>query len=201
MAAGACTILAAASVPGARAADAGQSATARASEFGVGPGGHDVAERERDGEGQAALAEGEEFAVGGDRTGAKGNSLDRCGRQHRDRCCGQAPSVYVYQQGIGNNEPVLSIRGTRGLETAQTLDGVPMQDLLNGGTGAYLQNNIGGYFNLDQIDGVSIYPGVAYPDKGTFGTIGGTVAYASKRPSNDFYLDVFGSVGSFQTIQ
>ncbi len=111
----------------------------------------------------------------------------------------QAPSVYVYQQGIGNNEPVLSIRGIRGLETAQTLDGVPMQDLLNGGTGAYLQSNVGGRFNLDQISNVSIYPGVAYPDQNTFGTIGGTIAYGSKRPSDQRGLDVFGSVGSFGT--
>ncbi len=112
----------------------------------------------------------------------------------------QAPSVNVYQQGIGNNEPVLTIRGIRGLETAQTLDDVPMQDLLSGGTGGYLQNIIGGHFNLDQISGVAIYPGVAYPDKNTFGTIGGTVAYASKRPDNDFYIDAFGSVGSFKTF-
>jgi iron complex outermembrane receptor protein len=112
----------------------------------------------------------------------------------------QAPSVYVYQQGIGNNEPVLTIRGIRGLETAQTLDDVPMQDLLSGGTGAYLQNIIGGHFNLDQISNVSIYPGVAYPNKNTFGTIGGTVAYASKRPESEFAIDVFGSVGSFKTF-
>ena len=75
-----------------------------------------------------------------------------------------------------------------------------MQDLLSGGTGGYLQNIIGGHFNLDQISGVSIYPGVAYPDKNTFGTIGGTVAYTSKRPENDLALDVFGSVGSFKTF-
>jgi len=112
----------------------------------------------------------------------------------------QAPSVFVYQQGIGNNEPVLTIRGIRGLETAQTLDDVPMQDLLSGGTGGYLQNIIGGHFNLDQISGVEISPGVAYPDKNTFGTIGGTVSYASKRPENDFGIDVFGSVGSFKTF-
>lgn len=112
----------------------------------------------------------------------------------------QAPSVYVYQQGIGNNEPVISLRGTRGLETAQTLDDVPMQDLLSGGTGAFLQNIIGGRFNLDQISGVSIYPGVAYPDKNTFGTIGGTIAYNTLRPSPKPYFDVFGSIGSFGTF-
>jgi iron complex outermembrane receptor protein len=80
---------------------------------------------------------------------------------------------------------------------AQTLDYVPMQDLLNGGTGGYLQNIIGGRFNLDQISGVSIYPGVAYPDKNIFGTIGGTIAYNTLRPSPKSYFDVTGSVGSF----
>ena len=113
----------------------------------------------------------------------------------------QAPSVNVYQQGIGNNEPVLSIRGVRGLEVAQTLDGVPMQDLLNGGTGGFLQNILGGRFNLDQISNVSIYPGVAYPNENTFGTIGGTVAYSSLRPSVDPSVEVLGSVGSFGTFQ
>ncbi len=107
----------------------------------------------------------------------------------------QAPSVYVYQTGPGENAPVLSIRGTRGLEIAATLDDVPMQDLLNGGTTGYLGNR----FTLDQIDGVTIYPGVAYPDKSTFGTIGGTIAYSSLRSGPDFALDVSGSIASFNT--
>ncbi len=113
----------------------------------------------------------------------------------------QAPSVNVYQNGIGNNEPVLTIRGLRGIEVASTLDDVPTQDLLSGGSGAFLQNIIGGKFDLSQISGVSIYPGVAYPDKNTFGTIGGTVAYDSLRPSSQQSVDILGSVGSFHTYQ
>jgi iron complex outermembrane receptor protein len=110
----------------------------------------------------------------------------------------QAPSVFVYQQGLGDNAPELTVRGLRGLEIATTLDGVPTQDLLAPGA-FYLANNIGGVFTLNQISNVSIYPGVAYPDKSTFGTIGGTIAYDSKRPGSDFYLDVTGGVGSFGT--
>jgi iron complex outermembrane receptor protein len=109
----------------------------------------------------------------------------------------QAPSVYVYQGSIGENSPVFSIRGTRGLEVAETLDDIPMQDLLSGGRAA----NLGNAFTLSQIDGVTIYPGVAYPDKNTFGTIGGTISYTSKRSSNDFSIDLTGSIGSFQTYQ
>lgn len=107
----------------------------------------------------------------------------------------QAPSIYVYQTGPGENAPVFSIRGTRALEVAATLDDIPMQDLLVGGTTAFVGNR----FTLDQIDGVTIYPGVAYPDRNTFGTIGGTLAYTSKRPDPDFGVDVTGSAGSFDT--
>ena len=113
----------------------------------------------------------------------------------------QAPSVNVYQQGIGDNEPVLTIRGIRGLEVATTYDGVPTQDLLSGGSGGFLNNILGSHFNLDQISGVSIYPGVAFPDHSTFGTIGGTVAYTSLRPDNKAGADLFGSVGSFGTYE
>jgi iron complex outermembrane receptor protein len=112
----------------------------------------------------------------------------------------QAPSIYVYSQGIGDNAPELTVRGLRGLEIATTLDGVPTQDLEAPGA-FYLANNLGGVFTLGQISGVSIYPGVAYPDKATFGTIGGTIAYTTKRATNDFYLDVTGSVGSFGTYK
>jgi len=112
----------------------------------------------------------------------------------------QAPSVYAYSQGLGDNAPELTIRGLRGLEIASTLDGVPTQDLLAPG-GFYLAQNIGGLFTNSQISGVSLYPGVAYPDKNTFGTIGGTVAYASKRPTDDHYFDVTGTVGSYGTYK
>jgi iron complex outermembrane receptor protein len=114
----------------------------------------------------------------------------------------QAPSIYEYQYGLGDSTPEFSIRGVRGLESAETLDGVPMQDLLAPGITAIadnLGNSIGNYFELSQISGVTIIPGVAYPDQNTFGTIGGTIAFDSKRPSAQPSLDVSGSVGSFQT--
>ncbi len=112
----------------------------------------------------------------------------------------QAPSVYVYSEGLGDNAPELTVRGVRGLEIATTLDDIPTQDL-ESPQSSYLANNLGGVFTLSQISGVSIYPGVAYPDKNTFGTIGGTIAYQTKRPSNDAYIDLTGSIGSYGTYK
>ena len=110
-----------------------------------------------------------------------------------------APSVNVYQQGLGQDVPVISVRGVRGAELAQTLDGVPTQDLIYGGSGAYLSNNISAPFTIDQIDGVTVRPGVSPPGVQGFGTIGGTLAYNSKRPTDDRHFDVFGTIGSFGT--
>src|ERR1700691_1542282 len=67
----------------------------------------------------------------------------------------QAPSVFVYQQGLGDNAPELTVRGLRGLEIATTLDGIPTQDLL-APDAFYLANNLGGVFTLSQISNVHI---------------------------------------------
>ena len=110
----------------------------------------------------------------------------------------QAPSINVYQQGIGDSAPELTIRGARGLETASTWTTCPRRIFWRQARSRSKTTSVASS-RLGQISGVSIYPGIAYPDKNTFGTIGGTIAYDCKRPTNDFYVDVFGGVGSFQT--
>ena len=110
-----------------------------------------------------------------------------------------APAIHVYQQGPGQNFPIISVRGVRGAELATTLDGVPFQDLIYGGQGSFENSNIGGQFDIEQIDGVTVYPGVAPPGVQGYGTNGGTLAYSSKKPTDERYLDVFGSIGSFST--
>lgn len=108
-----------------------------------------------------------------------------------------APNVHVYQQGPGQNFPIISVRGVRGAELAQTLDGIPTQDLIFGGQGAFEVSNVGAPFTLEQIEGVTVYPGVSAPGTQGYGTTGGTLAYQSKKPSDERYFDVLGSVGSF----
>lgn len=110
-----------------------------------------------------------------------------------------APSVNVYQQGLGQDVPVISVRGVRGADLATTLDGIPTQDLLNGGSGSFLANNIGAPFDINQISGVTVQPGISPPGVQGYGTVGGTLAYNSKRPTDTRYYDVFGGIGSYGT--
>jgi iron complex outermembrane receptor protein len=111
----------------------------------------------------------------------------------------QTPSVNEYQQNIGQGVPVLTVRGVRNSQLAQTLDDVPLQDLISGGQGAFLSNNIGSPITLGQISGTTVYPGVAPPDKQGFATVGGTIAYTTKKPSDKPSAEIFGGIGSFDT--
>lgn len=111
----------------------------------------------------------------------------------------QTPSVNEYQQNVGPGTPVLTVRGVRMSQLAQTLDGIPMTDLLSGGQGAYLNNNVGTIISNGQISGIHVYPGVAPPDRGGFATVGGTVSYTTKTPPEKRYADIFTKVGSFST--
>jgi iron complex outermembrane receptor protein len=110
----------------------------------------------------------------------------------------QAPSVQAYTQGPGQNAPTLAIRGVKNDELAETLDGIPLSDILDG-SGDYLSNNIGASITLNEIDSANVYPGIAPPEDQGFGTVGGTVAYTTKQPTNDPYAELEGGIGSFDT--
>ncbi len=112
----------------------------------------------------------------------------------------QAPSVVAYSQQPGQNNVTLAIRGVANNQLAETLDGVPINDLLNGTTGNYLSDSsIGSPVTLNEIDGVTLYPGLAPPAKQGFGTTGGTIAYMSKQPTDERYEELEGGFGSFDT--
>ena len=109
------------------------------------------------------------------------------------------PSVNEYQQNIGPSMPTLTVRGVRMSQLAQTLDGIPMTSLLSGGEGALNSYGIGSLVSTGQVAGIHVYPGVAPPDRGGFATIGGTINYQTKQPTDKQYADLFTRIGSFST--
>jgi iron complex outermembrane recepter protein len=111
----------------------------------------------------------------------------------------QAPSVVAYSQQPGQDSTTLAIRGVRNDELSETLDGVPINNLMTG-SGDYLDAGaVGSPVTLNEIQGVSIYPGLAPPDHQGFGTAGGTIAYTTKQPTDDRYFELEGGFGSFDT--
>ena len=109
----------------------------------------------------------------------------------------QAPSVNSYQQGIGQNSPELTIRGVEDSELASSLDDIPIQSLINGGTTGSQAGQAGSFVTNDEIGSVNIYPGIAAPDNQGFNALGGTIAYETKKPTADRNFEIEGGVGSF----
>ena len=109
----------------------------------------------------------------------------------------QAPSVNSYQQGIGQNSPELTIRGVEDSQLASSLDDIPIQSLINGGTTGSQAGQASSFITNDELGSVNIYPGIAAPDNQGFNALGGTIAYQTKKPTADRSLVVEGGVGSF----
>jgi iron complex outermembrane receptor protein len=111
----------------------------------------------------------------------------------------KSPSVVAYSQSLGQNEPTLAIRGVRNDELGETLDGVPINSLL-AGSGDYLSGaGVGSPVTLNEIEGVTVYPGLATPEHQGFSTAGGTIAYSTKQPTDDRSEELEGGFGSFDT--
>jgi iron complex outermembrane receptor protein len=112
------------------------------------------------------------------------------------------PNVVAYSQQPGQDETTLAIRGVRNDELAETLDGIPINSLLEAGgadgSGGYLSAP-GSPVTLNEISGATVYPGIAPPDHQGFGTVGGTIAYTTKQPTDDRYEEIEGGLGSFDT--
>lgn len=111
----------------------------------------------------------------------------------------QTPSVNTYQSGIGQNEPVITVRGVPNTQLAYTLDGIPLQDLLSGGLGNFLTDSIDSPVTTGQTEGSTVYPGVAPPDRQGFATVGGTISFSTIQPTDKPYAELFGGYGSFNT--
>ncbi len=109
----------------------------------------------------------------------------------------QAPSVNSYQQGIGQNSPEITIRGDKDSELGSTLDDIPIQSLITGGSAGSFVGQSSGYATTGEIGSVNIYPGVTTPDNQGFNALGGTIAYQSKKPTADRNFELEGGVGSF----
>jgi iron complex outermembrane receptor protein len=111
----------------------------------------------------------------------------------------KTPSVVAYTQQPGQDAATLAIRGVRNDELSETLDGVPINNLLNG-SGDYVSSAwVGSPVTLNEIDGVTVYPGLAPPDHQGFSTAGGTIAYTTKQPTDERYAELEGGFGSFDT--
>src|SRR6185436_18215659 len=104
----------------------------------------------------------------------------------------QIPGVnFTNSDAYGTSGGNLRIRGFDGSRVSVTFDGVPLND---SGNYALFTNQM---LDPELVDRVDVNLGTTDVDSPTASATGGTVAYKTKRPSNDFAVQTVLSGGTF----
>jgi len=109
------------------------------------------------------------------------------------------PSVNAYSDGPNGMRTDIQFRGFTGYQISQTFDGVPLNDLFNAGSSNYASTRNSIPLILGNISGVNIYRGINNPSVNSLYSLGGTINYLPRQPTNNFGAFLTLGVGSFAT--
>jgi outer membrane receptor protein involved in Fe transport len=85
-------------------------------------------------------------------------------------------------------------------EFGETIAGVPLNDVFNGGVTYQADNRNNALLITRDLDSVEIYRGINNPAVNTYNSLGGTINYIPRQPKDDMGGDVGVDGGSFGTL-
>jgi outer membrane receptor protein involved in Fe transport len=109
------------------------------------------------------------------------------------------PSIFTYQNGPNGVGANIFFRGFNSGQFAETFDGLTINDVFNGGvTGAASTwNSV--LFIPQNIDSVVLNRGINNPASNSYNSLGGTVDFLPKQPTDTFGANASASYGSFNS--
>ncbi|MHB1280486.1 MAG: TonB-dependent receptor [Acidithiobacillus sp.] len=111
------------------------------------------------------------------------------------------PGMNVLSSGPGNLSTATSsqftFQGFKSSQIAQNYDGVPITNPFDGGTGGTNSNHAYTPLTLGQISGVKVYSGANTPSQNGINSLGGTIDYLSRKPTDRFYAELATSGGKY----
>jgi hypothetical protein len=110
------------------------------------------------------------------------------------------PSILADQGGANGMNTKVTFRSFSDGEFGETVERVPMNDIFNGGVMSQADNRNNVLFIKRDIEGVKVYRGINNPDVNTYNSLGGTVNYMLRKPSDDYAAQIGAGAGSFGTI-
>ncbi len=109
------------------------------------------------------------------------------------------PSINAYSEGPNGMRTTVQFRGFTGSQISETFDGIPLNDLFNAGSTNFASNRNAIPLTLGNISGIDIYRGINNPDVNSLFSLGGTINYLPKQPSDKYGVEVHVGAGSFST--
>ena len=110
------------------------------------------------------------------------------------------PSIYATTGATNGMETSIKFRSFSDGEFGETIAGVPLNDIFNSGVTYQADNRNNALFIPRDLDSVQIYRGVNNPAVNTYNSLGGTINYIPRQPTDEMGADVGVDGGSFNTV-
>jgi len=110
------------------------------------------------------------------------------------------PSIYATVGATNGMETDIKFRSFVDGEFGETVAGVPLNDIFNGGVTYQADNRNNALLITRDLDSVDIYRGVNNPAVNTYNSLGGTINYVPRQPTDEMGGDAGVDGGSFDTL-
>ncbi len=110
------------------------------------------------------------------------------------------PSIYATTGATNGMETDIKFRSFSDGEFGETIAGVPLNDIFNSGVTYQADNRNNALFIPRDLDSVNIYRGVNNPAVNTYNSLGGTINYIPRQPTDDMGGEAGVDGGSFNTL-
>ena len=110
------------------------------------------------------------------------------------------PSIYATTGATNGMETQIKFRSFSDGEFGETIAGVPLNDIFNSGVTYQADNRNNALLITRDLDSVQIYRGVNNPAVNTYNSLGGTIDFIPRQPSETLGGDAGVDGGSFGTV-
>ena len=111
----------------------------------------------------------------------------------------QEPSIFAYTNGPLGVSTSIYFRAFNTSQFSETYAGVALNDIFNGGVTGQAENRNNVLITPNNLDSVQLYRGINNPAVNSYNSLGGTINFLPRQPTEAFGGEVGVSYGSYAT--
>lgn len=120
--------------------------------------------------------------------------------QNAQTILARKPSINAFSTGPNGVRSTITFRAFNSGQFSETFDGVPLNDMFNGGTTNQASNRNAIPLTLNDTAGIQIYNGINNPAVNAYNSLGGTINFLPRQPSRHPGGSLGVGYGSFGTF-
>ncbi|MDE8348172.1 MAG: TonB-dependent receptor [Acidocella sp.] len=110
------------------------------------------------------------------------------------------PSIYVTNNGPSGVNQKVTFRAFSDGEFSETYDGIPLNDPFTAGVVSQADNDNNTLITKNDFDSIDIYRGINNPATNSYNSLGGTINFNSRKPTDNFNGEAGAGFGSFDSF-